>query len=101
MSTPGPPMTVFVTIANLNDELSAYRWSAFHAEVCEMLNRAGAVFQGEWFCSPIALWQNACWRVDIQPGIAERLKGELAAIGVNYGRGAVTWNEVDRPTVLG
>lgn len=101
VSTPGPPLTVFVIISNVNDELSAYRWSAFHAEVGEMLRLAGAKFLGEWYAGPTALWQNACWCVDIQPGIAERLKGEIGAIGANYGRGAVAWSEVTNKSILG
>lgn len=101
MSTPGPPVTVFVVIANVQDQLSVGRWASFHAEVAEMIHLAGAVFQGEWFCSPVALWQNACWCIDVQPGVVERLKGELAVIGAKYGRGAVGWSEVAASYVLG
>lgn len=101
MSTPGPPIAVFIVIANVDDELTPGRWAKFHSEVAELLRLAGAKFLGEWYCSPISLWQNACWCVDIQPGIAERLQEELAKIGVQYGRGAVAWNEVPEPLCLG
>lgn len=94
-------MTVFVVIANVNDQLTPGSWAAFHGQVTEMLQLAGATFQGEWFSGPTSLWQNACWCFDIQPGIAERLKGELAVIGVQYGRGAIAWSEVAHASVLG
>lgn len=101
MSTPGPPVTVFVTIGNVEDQLTSRRWAAFHADIAEMLDRAGAIPQGSWFSGPTALWQTACWCVDIQPGIAERLKGELGAIGASYGRGMVAWSDVARAMYLG
>lgn len=101
MSTPGPPITVFVSIANVDDQLTPGRWARFHGQVSEMLQLGGAKFQGEWYSGPTALWQNACWCVDIQPGVAERLKGELGAIGMQYGRGAVAWSEVAESKILG
>lgn len=101
MSTPGPPMTVFVSIGNRGDVLVARQWAEFHAEVADMMEAAGAAFQGEWFCSPVAPWQTACWCVDIQPGVAERLKGKLAAVGAKYGRGMIGWSEVATAVILG
>lgn len=99
--TPDRPVTVFVTIANIDDRLTPHVWARFHSEIAEMMQRAGAIFQGEWFCGPTALRQSACWCVAVQPGIAERLKGELAAIGAVYGRGMVGWSEVSHSAILG
>jgi hypothetical protein len=99
--TPEPPTTVFVTVANLDDQLGAARWVALHAELAQMIERAGGHFLGEWFSAPTAPWVTACWCIDIAPGVAERLKGELAAIGVSYGRGLIGWSEVASAAILG
>jgi hypothetical protein len=95
------PVTAFVSIGNREDVLVQRQWAAFHAEVTEMLELAGGSFQGEWFCGPTAQWQTAAWCVDVQPGIVDRLKGELAAIGAKYGRGMVAWSEVASAVILG
>lgn len=99
--TPEPVLTVFVSIGNVGSVLDYRQWSAFHGEMAEMMERAGATFQDWWFSPPTSDWQTACWCVDIKPGIAERLKGELAAIGAQYGRGMVAWNEVSSAIILG
>lgn len=94
-------MTVWVSIGNRDDTLTSRGWAEFHGKIAEMLDRAGAIQQGEWFSNPLAPWQTACWCVDIQPGIAERLKGELGVIGAQYGRGMVAWSEVSTAVYLG
>jgi len=101
MSTPGPPMTVFVTLTNVDAVLTPPGWAELHGKVAEMIDRAGGIFQGEWFCGPTALRQTACWCVDIQPGVANTLKGKLGAIGAGYGRGMVAWSEVSTAVYLG
>lgn len=99
--TPDRPVTVFVSIGNVNDVLVAREWAAFHAQVTEMLQLGGAVFQDAWYCGPLAQWQTAAWCIDVQEGITERLKGELGAIGAKYGRGMIAWNEVSTSVLLG
>lgn len=99
--TPGPTITVFVSIGNVDDRLVARQWATFHSEVAEAIELAGGVFQGEWFCSPTARWQTAAWCVDIQPGVADRLKGQLGAVGAKYGTGMVAWSEVAEALILG
>lgn len=99
--TPEPPLTVFVTVANVDEQLGAARWVALHTELAEMIERAGGCFLGEWFSSPTAPWVTACWCVTVAPGIAERLKGELAAIAVSYGRGMVGWTATASTAILG
>lgn len=101
MSTPGPPITVFITIGNVDDKLTARGWAQMHDEVAKTIELAGGIFQGEWFSSPISRRQSACWCVDIQPGITTRLKGELGALGASYGRGMVAWSEVTESRRLG
>lgn len=96
-----PPITVFVSIGNVNSALTFRDWSAFHQEIRDMLHRAGGAFQDELFSAQHVAWQTACWCVDVKPGIVERLKGELAAIGAKYGRGMIGWNEVSTSVLLG
>lgn len=95
------PVTVFVSIGNVEDRLVQRQWSAFHAEVSEMLARAGAAFQGEWHSAPTAQWQTAAWCVDVKQGVVQKLKGELAVIGAKYGVGMVAWSEVASAVILG
>lgn len=101
MSTPGPPMVVYVCIGNNDDSLTQYRWSQYHAAVAEMLTLAGAAFHGEWFSAGSSIWQNACWCIEVQPGIADRLKSELAVIARDYEQDAISWAEVPETVFLG
>jgi hypothetical protein len=95
------PVTVFVSIGNVDDVLVARDWARFHAAVAEMLELGGAAFQGAWFSSPLAPWQTAVWCVDVKPGVIDRLKGQLAQIGASFGRGMIGWNEVSTSVLLG
>lgn len=99
--TPEPPITVFVTVANVDGLLPAYRWSQLQQELVEMLDRGGAKFAGEWFSAPLAELETTSWCATVAPGVAERLKGELAAIAVSYGRGMIGWSEVAGTAILG
>lgn len=99
--TPEPPITVFVSIGNVQDRLVQRDWAEFHREVVLEMELAGAKFQGEWFSGPVALWQTAAWCIDIQPGIADRLKGQLGAVGAKFGTGMVAWSEVASAVILG
>lgn len=93
-------MVVYVSIGNRNDSLSQYRWASYIAAVAEMLNLAGANFHGEFFSAPVSMWQNACWCVEIQPGIADRLKLELAVIARDYEQDSIVWAEVPKTVFL-
>ena len=95
------PITVFVSIGNVGSALNFHDWSAFRREMRDMLERSGAVFQDELFSAPHVAWQTACWCIDVKPGIIDRLKGELAAIGAQYGRGLIGWNEIASSVLLG
>lgn len=99
MSTPGPPIAVFVT-ARRDDGLSAYRWAALHADLTSMMVRAGGVVRGEWHSGPLALLQSACWCIEIQPGIAGRLQELLAEVASEHGHEGVAWSEVPAPVLL-
>ena len=99
--TPDRPVTVFVSIGNVGSALTYADWSAFHEAIAAKMDQAGAVFQDWWFSPPTANWQTACWCVDVQPGIVDRLKGELGAIGAKYGTRMVAWNEVASAVILG
>jgi hypothetical protein len=90
-----------VTITNVDHQLTPPGWWELHVAVANMMEKAGAVFHGEWFCGPIASHQSACWCIDVQPGIVERLKGELAVIGAKYGRGMIAWSESPETFILG
>lgn len=96
-----PKVTVFVSIGNVGSALNFHDWSSFHREMSDMLVRSGAKFHDELFSSPTAAWQTACWCIDVKPGIIDRLKGELAAIGAQYGRGLIGWNEIASSVLLG
>lgn len=83
-----------VVIGNVHHVLPR-QWSEFHARArAELL--AGAVIAAEWFTEPLALHQNACWLIEVQPGIVARLKEVLAEVGRDYGHNAIAWYDVCR-----
>jgi len=89
--TPEPPITVYVTAGNRG--LAQGRWAAYITAVVDILESAGARVHAELFSTPLAQWQTACWCIELQPGIAERLKSQLAAIVFEYGQDAIGWAE--------
>ncbi len=101
MSTPGPPIGAYVSIGNSDSALAQYRWAQYHAAVTEMITLAGATIHGEFFSAPTAQWQNACWCIELQPGIADRLKSELAKVAQDYEQDAIGWQEALEMVYLG
>lgn len=94
-------LTVYVAIGNSDDKLSQGRWAMFHMDVAKTLQDAGAHFHGEWFSHSAAMWQNACWCVDIPAGVVDQLKMMLAGIARAYEQDAIAWAEVPQTVLLG
>jgi hypothetical protein len=97
--TPEPSVLVLITIGN-EGTLSPYQWAAFHQEARHEIDLAGATVHGDWHSAPTAPWQNACFLVEILPGIADRLRECLGVVGRQYGYRTAAWAEVSRADYL-
>lgn len=93
-------LTVFVVIRNTDDHLTQGRWAMLHLDVAKMLQDAGATFHGEWHSAGAAMWQNACWCVDVPGPAVEQLKAMLAGVARAYDE-MVVWSPATQHEVLG
>jgi hypothetical protein len=84
-----------VVIGNVHHVVPS-EWRKFHARAFDEIEHAGAFVAGEWFAEPLAKHQNACWLIEVQPGIVVRLKEMLAKVGRDYGHNAIAWYDVCR-----
>jgi hypothetical protein len=97
--TPGPGIGVYVSIGNHKDGLTQYQWSRYVAAAAAEIDAAG-IIQATLFSPPTADWQTACWCVEIQPGIAERLQEQLVVVCREFGQDAIGWAEVPETLFL-
>jgi len=84
-----------VVIGNVHHVLPR-EWREFHSRAFTEIEAAGAAVAGEWFNEPLSRHQNACWLIEVQPGIVKRLKEMLAVVGRDYGQNAIAWYDVCR-----
>lgn len=85
-------MLVLITIGNAG--VTPYQWASFHQEARHEINLSGATVLGDWYSAPTAPWQNACWLIEVLPGITDRLREKLGEVGRVYGDRTVAWAEV-------
>lgn len=99
--TPEPPISVYVTIGNDSDSLSQAEWVRYYDAAGAVMVSGGATIQGEWHSGPLAHWQGHCYFVQLQPGIAPRMRERLAETAQDYGQPAICWAEVPVTLYLG
>lgn len=59
--TPGPKVTIYVTIGNSDDKLSQKEWAWFINDIRNEIKCWGGEVFGEWFSKPDSAYQNACF----------------------------------------
>lgn len=87
-------MIVYISIGNSDDKLTQVQWVAFVSRTQALLEGHDARFHGNWRSLPDHPWQNACWCVEIEPVLAEKLQGHLATIAADYQQDSIAWSEV-------
>lgn len=92
-------LTVYVSIGNTDDRLSQGRWAMYHMDVAKMMQDYGGQITAEWFSHGTAMWQTACWRVEVPGPVIEQLKGILAGVARAYDE-AVGWAPSPEPVFL-
>jgi hypothetical protein len=90
-------MSVYVTIGNSDDKLTQEQWSKFCADVRAELMCAGAKFHGQWYSESASQWQNACFCVEVVPGVVDELKANLGALAKAHRQDSIAW--ADAPDV--
>lgn len=86
-------VTVYVSINNTDDRLSQGRWAMFHMDMGRNIQAYGGQILGEWFSHVVAMWQTACWKIDVPPMSVPQLKAVLAGIARAYDE-AARWDEL-------
>lgn len=95
-------MIVTFAIGNSDGRLPQAGWSAFVADVAQLVadvtaDQAGQV-QFSGFSAPSAPWQNALWAVELGPDAArlrEMLRSRLAVLAHRYRQDSIAWWQQD------
>lgn len=88
---------VCISIGNSDDKLSQTRWSEFVSRVSYAVQQTGsykgAQVHGEYWSSPTAPWQNACWWLQLpdDPPAIEALRIWLARLAAEFGQDSIAW----------
>lgn len=66
-----------------------------------MIVSGGGRILADWYSAPLAAWQGHCFCIEIQPGIAARMKEQLADVARTFRQPAIAWAEVPSTVYLG
>lgn len=94
-------MIVYVSIGNSDDKLTQHEWAGFQIELQTTLQAAGGFFHGEWYSNPNSIFQNHCICLEVDDEEVPELKGNLAALAVEFRQDAIAWAEVSTTRFLG
>ena len=84
-------MIVYISIGNSDDKLTQVEWSSF---IIEMITRVVTLGNrhGEWFSTPFAAYQNACWCVEFDnPTDLDEAREVTAEIREKYRQDSIAW----------
>lgn len=86
----------YISIGNSDDKLTQLEWSQFYREVDIAIRFSSKLMgsprvHGQWVSAPTDPWQNACWCVDLTPGLAARLRRVLAVFADEYKQDSIAW----------
>lgn len=92
--------TVYVSIGNSDDKLSQDQWHAYCAAVDKVFDYAaryvGSTVHGRWYSLPNEQWQNACWCVEFDDGMADivaQYQRELSRLAGVFHQDSIAWAE--------
>lgn len=86
--------TVVIAIGNSDDKLTQREWASFHEMVDLAIGRHQSHRHGAWETWSVAMWQSACWWIEIPTGTAESsLKNVLAKYAAEYRQDSIAWAE--------
>lgn len=81
-------VTVIIQIGNSDDKLSQREWSRFVTSTWKYLETVGDIhFSG--FSPPEAVWQNACWVVEVEDHVARSIKVAMARQAFLYSQDSI------------
>lgn len=91
-------MIVYISIGNSDDKLTQREWFEFYRDVDNAVRFTSVklgtpVVHGAWTSLPIVPWQNACWCVELTPGLSERLRRVLPFMAHEYRQDSIAWAE--------
>lgn len=91
--------TVYISIGNSDDKLTQLRWSDYVADVEQRLAESGFRVHGSWFSRPDAMWQNACWCVELgllnSTAFVNGFKEGLRHVAERYNQDSIAWAEAE------
>ncbi len=97
--------TIYISIGNSDDKLSQLEWHRYFAETAAAIHRASdradGKVHGQWTSDSTSRWQNACWRAELHPEAAERLKETLSYLAREYRQDSIAWAEAPSVEMIG
>ena len=87
------PKIAFVQIGNSDDKLGQGVWNEFINHTRKTIFNYGDHIIGEWFSSPNAPWQNACWMFELS--LVDDLRIELRRIAADFGQESIAFTLAD------
>ena len=91
--------TIFVQIGNSDDKLTQREWAGLYADVDQAIRfgfgtRLGKpTIHGTWVSRTADPWQNACWCIEVNEALEERLRRVLSMIAGEYNQDSIAWAE--------
>jgi hypothetical protein len=88
---------VYISVGNSDDKLPQARWATFVREVRRAVGQTGSYdggqVHGDWYSSPTAQWQNACWCLQLpdDPLATKALRTYLSQLAAEYGQDSIAW----------
>ncbi len=95
--------TVYISIHNSDDRLTQSEWAEFQQATHNAIQ--SKQIHGRWTSLPNDPWQNACWRVELEPDQdvvtlagdvmrhEEWLRARLAKLADAYRQDSIEWSE--------
>ncbi|MFW6056853.1 MAG: hypothetical protein ACOC9B_06055 [Chloroflexota bacterium] len=83
-------ITCTIQIGNSDDKLTQREWSEFVSATHKLADYHGDIhFSG--FSVPDAVWQNACWVVEVHAADIHRLRDQLVELAQRFRQDAVAF----------
>ncbi|HEV2244923.1 MAG TPA: hypothetical protein VGR98_28065 [Streptosporangiaceae bacterium] len=75
-------MIAYISIGNSDDKLTQKEWAQFEIAILTRIKPLARWAHGEWFSTPFAAWQNACWCLEFpdDPVVLTEVREVLAEI---------------------